>query len=183
MHSIKTKRLVLRPWQEEDLEPFSKLNTDARVMEFFPSILSRQESDQFAKRLAMKLKEQGWGVFAVSVPGISEFIGYIGLAKVSFEAHFTPAVEINWRLDYDFWGQGYATEGARACLELGFETLNLTEIVSMTAIQNTRSQRVMEKIGMHNDPKENFDHPKLADHWLTKHVLYRIKKEEFRKLL
>lgn len=175
---IKTKRLILRPWREEDLEPFANLNADARVMEHFPSILTREESDQMAMRIKAKIEEQGWGLWAVSVPGISEFIGFIGLNAATFEAPFTPAVEVGWRLAFDYWGQGYATEGAKACLIFGFETLNLKEIVSFTAVENMRSRAVMERIGMHHDPKDDFDHPKLAEgHRLRRHVLYKILKE------
>ena len=180
---IKTERLVLRPWQQEDLELFAQLNSDARVMEYFPSTLNREESDNLAERISTKLEEQGWGLWAVSVPGIAEFIGFIGLSEPSFNAHFTPTVEVGWRLAYDFWGRGYATEGAIACLRYGFEKLNLNEIVSFTAIQNMRSRRIMEKIGLHHNPKDDFDHPKLQEgHLLRKHVLYRLSLDEWKKL-
>ncbi|MCE2982841.1 MAG: GNAT family N-acetyltransferase [Parachlamydia sp.] len=180
---IKTERLVLRPWQQEDLELFAQLNSDARVMEYFPSTLNREESDNLAERISTKLEEQGWGLWAVSVPDIAEFIGFIGLAEPSFKAHSTPAVEVGWRLAYDFWGRGYATEGAVACLRHGFEKLNLNEIVSFTSIQNIRSRRIMEKIGLHHDPKDDFDHPKLQEgHPLRKHVLYRLYRDEWKKL-
>jgi 3-dehydroquinate dehydratase/shikimate dehydrogenase len=177
---IKTNRLILRPWQEADLEPFAKLNADSRVMECFPSVLSRQESDDLARRIMAKHEEQGWGLWAVAVSGAANFIGFIGLAKPTFEAHFTPAVEIGWRLAFDHWGYGYAAEGAKAVLSYGFETLDLPEIVSFTAIQNMRSRRVMEKIGMHHDAKDDFDHPKLAEgHLLKRHVLYRLNKKDY----
>lgn len=137
---------------------------------------------QLEDDLVTKLEEQGWGLWAVSIPGVAEFIGFIGLAEPSFNAHFTPAIEVGWRLAYDFWGHGYATEGAIACLRYGFEKLSLNEIVSFTAIQNMRSRRIMEKIGLHHDPKDDFDHPKLSeDHWLKKHVLYRLKANEWKK--
>ncbi|HEY4832552.1 MAG TPA: GNAT family N-acetyltransferase [Waddliaceae bacterium] len=178
---IKTERLILRPWQQEDLELFAQLNSDARVMEYFPSTLNKQESDNLAERISTKLEEQGWGLWAVSIPSIAEFIGFIGLAEPSFNAHFTPAVEVGWRLAYDFWGHGYATEGAIACLRYGFEKLNLNEIVSFTAIQNMRSRRIMEKISLHHDPKDDFDHPKLQEgHPLRKHVLYRLYLDEWK---
>jgi 3-dehydroquinate dehydratase/shikimate dehydrogenase len=180
MTTLTTKRLVLRPWKEADLEPFAKLNADPRVMEYFPSVLSCKESDELAQRISSKLEEQGWGLWAVSVPGVADFIGFVGLARPSFEAHFTPAVEVGWRLAFEYWGRGYATEGAKAALTYGFKTLKLPEIVSFTALQNTRSRRIMEKIGMHRDPKDDFDHPKLPEgHPLRRHVLYRLKKIEF----
>jgi 3-dehydroquinate dehydratase / shikimate dehydrogenase len=180
MMEIKTERLILRPWKETDLEPFARLNADPRVMEYFPSTLSREESDLLAKRISAKIKEQRWGLWAVSIPNQEEFIGFIGLAQVNFEAPFTPAVEIGWRLAYDFWGKGYAPEGARAALNYGFNTLNLDEIVSFTAVANERSRKVMEKIGMHHSSEEDFDHPKIApgSQW-RRHVLYKIQRTEF----
>ncbi len=182
--TIKTERLILRPWRSEDLEPFAQLNADPRVMEYFPSTLSKEESDQMAKRMRARIEERGWGLWAVSVPGIAEFIGFIGLNDVdaNFEAPFTPAIEIGWRLAYDYWGRGYAIEGAIACLRYGFEKLNLEEIVSFTAIQNRRSRSVMEKIGMHHNPKDDFDNPKLPEgHPLRHHVLYRLNTNEWKQ--
>src|SRR5262245_3596294 len=135
---IKTKRLVLRSWHQEDFPSFAKLNSDPKVMEYFPAPLSRQESDAFAAAIIANMNHQGWGLWAVSVPGVAAFIGYIGLAKPTFEAHFTPAIEIGWRLAHEFWGQGYATEGALVALKYGFETLDLKEIVSFTTVANKR---------------------------------------------
>lgn len=178
-----TDRLILRSWKEEDLESFAKLNADPRVMECYPSILSREESDQMVKRLQAKIDENGWGLWAVSAPGIADLIGYIGLNAVdkSFPSYFNTAVEIGWRLAYEYWGRGFATEGAKASLKYGFEVLKLEEIVSFTAVQNKRSRAVMERIGMHRDPEEDFDHPKLPEgHRLRRHVLYRIKRIEWR---
>lgn len=180
--TIKTERLILRPWQENDFEQFARLNADPRVMEFFPWLLSQEESNQLAKRICTAMKQQGWGLWAVSIPGIADFIGYIGLAPVNFVADFTPAVEVGWRLAYEFWDKGYATEGAKAAIKYGFETLNLKEIVSFTATKNKRSRNVMEKIGMHHSQKDDFDHPKLAEgHPLRKHVLYRIEANEWQR--
>lgn len=179
---IKTKRLVLREWKEEDLEPFALMNGDPRVMEFFPATLSRKESDDLARRIMAKMRGQSWGLWAASVIGGANFIGFIGLAKPEFEAHFTPAVEIGWRLDTNHWGKGYATEGAKAVLTYGFQTLLLDEIVSFTPVQNMRSRRVMEKIGMHHNPQDEFDHPKLPEnHPLRRHVLYRLTKTNWRE--
>ena len=175
MSSIKTKRLILRPWKETDLESFARLNADPRVMEYFPSVLTREESDALARRISEHIQKYGWGLWAVSLIEADEFIGFIGLHSVRFQTAFTPAVEVGWRLAYDHWGKGYATEGAKAALHYGFECLNLKEMVSFTAAQNLRSQRVMEKIGMHHDPKDDFDHPELSvGHPLRRHVLYRI---------
>lgn len=182
--TIHTKRLILRPWKEEDWEPFARMNADPRVMEYFPSTLSRQESDTLAKRLSDYVVENGWGLWAVSIPDVAEFIGFIGLSKPSFDAHFTPAIEVGWRLAYEYWGKGYATEGALAALQYGFEALQLKEIVSFTAQMNDRSRNVMKKIGMHHDPVDDFDHPRLSkEHLLCRHVLYRIKMNEWQAKL
>lgn len=182
---IQTERLILRQWCDQDLEPFAALNADPQVMEYFPATLSRQESDQMMKRMQTKIQERGWGWWAVSLLENGKFIGFIGMNDVdqsTFPAHFAPAVEVGWRLAYSYWGKGYATEGALACLKYGFEILNLEEIVAFTAVQNMRSRAVMERIGMHRDPKDDFDHPKLSEgHWLTRHVLYRLKVEKWQK--
>jgi len=185
MTILKTKRLILRPWREEDLEPFAQLNADSRVLEYFPSVLTHEESNNLALRLKVTLEKNGWGLWAAVLLETDEFIGFIGLnkwTKSSLPTHFTPAVEIGWRLGFEYWGKGYATEGAIACLGYGFETLSLDEIVSFTAVQNMRSRRIMEKIGMHHDPKDDFDHPKLPEgHWLRRHVLYRIEADKWEK--
>jgi 3-dehydroquinate dehydratase/shikimate dehydrogenase len=175
---IKSERLILRPWRKEDLEPFTQLNADPRVMQYFPSTLNPEESHQLFKRINAKIDERGWGFWAVSLKENDTFIGMIGLNdldKSNFPVHFTPAVEVGWRLAYDYWNKGYATEGATACLKYGFETLKLDEIVAFTAVKNLRSRAVMEKIGMHHDPKDDFEHPKIPEgHSLRRHVLYRI---------
>ncbi|MFZ4100260.1 MAG: GNAT family N-acetyltransferase [Chlamydiia bacterium] len=185
MTTLTTERLILRPWKEADLEPFAELNADPRVMEYFPSVLSREESIQMAHRMQSKIEERGWGWWAVSAPGVAEFIGFIGLNnvdKATLPAHFTPAIEIGWRLAFEHWGKGYATEGAKAALKYGFETLKLNEIVSFTAMQNMRSRHIMEKIGMHYDPKDDFDYPKLSDdHRLKRLVLYRLEQSEWER--
>lgn len=174
--TINTQRLVLRPWQEEDIEPLARLNADPRVMEFLLGTLTREESMGRLKCYQQHIKEHGWGLWAVSIPNTSNFIGWIGLWPISFDAHFTPAIEVGWRLLPEFWGQGYATEGARASIQYGFDTLKLDEIVSITVPANLRSRRVMAKLGMHHDPKDDFDHPKVPDgHPLKRHVLYRCK--------
>jgi 3-dehydroquinate dehydratase/shikimate dehydrogenase len=176
--TIKTKRLILRPWKEEDSEPFAALNADPRVMEYFPSTLSKEKSDHSISLMSGHIEKCGWGFWAASLIKTDEFIGFIGLEDVHFKAPFTPAVEIGWRLAFKHWGKGYATEGAKAALLYGFETLNLSEIVSFTAVQNMRSRAVMERIGMHHDSKDDFDHPKLPkEHKLSRHVLYRLKQQ------
>lgn len=172
---IRTDRLLLRRWTPEDRAPFAAMNADPRVMEHFPALLSREESDALASRIEAHFEQHGFGLWAVQIVDAAPFAGFIGLSIPRFEAHFTPCVEIGWRLAADCWGQGYATEGARAALAIGFESLRLDEIVSFTAVGNLRSRRVMEKIGMMNDPGGEFDHPVLPPgHRLRRHVLYRI---------
>lgn len=180
MTILTTKRLILRPWQEKDIAAFAKMNADPRVMEFFPAVKSFNESAEEYARIVDNFSRHGWGLWAAEVPGVADFIGFIGLHYTSFPAHFTPCVEIGWRLDYDHWGKGYATEGATACLKTGFEEHKLDEIVSFTATTNLRSQAVMQKIGMHRAPADDFDHPKLAvGHPLCRHVLYRMNKHDW----
>jgi RimJ/RimL family protein N-acetyltransferase len=153
---------------------FAELNADPRVREYFPGILTSDESNASAKLFAEHIEKFGFGFWAVSLIETGEFIGFIGLQNVTFEAPFTPAVEIGWRLAHKHWGKGYATEGAKAALSYGFEQLKLAEIVSFTPVQNSRSRHVMEKIGMTYDSKDDFEHPKLPDgHPLKTHVLYR----------
>jgi RimJ/RimL family protein N-acetyltransferase len=171
---LETERLLLRQWREEDLEPFAALNADSEVMRHFPSTEDRERSEAVAKAVMSAIEEQGWGFWAVEVGDGPPFIGFVGLAQTDFEAHFTPAVEVGWRLGREHWGMGYATEGARAAVEFGFEELDLTEIVSMTIPDNVRSRRVMEKLGMTHDPADDFDHPRLPDWPLRRHVLYRL---------
>lgn len=175
---IETPRLRLRSWVAADRKPFALLNADAQVMEHFPSPLSRVESDALADRIQAQLEAHGWGLWAVEIPGVTPFAGFIGLSTPRFDAPFTPCVEVGWRLARTFWGSGYASEGAAAAIRFGFRTLELTEIVSFTAAVNTRSIRVMERIGMRRDPADDFEHPDLpAGHRLREHVLYRTTRE------
>lgn len=172
---IRCERLLLRAWRDDDLEPFAAMNRDPRVMEFFPSTLSREESDDVAERVRSHFDERGFGFWAVEAPAVAPFIGFIGLGVPSFEAHFTPSVEVGWRLAYQHWGRGYATEGARAALAFAFAELGLGEVVSFTPTLNLRSRRVMEKLGMRRSVSDDFDHPRLpTGHPLRRHVLYRI---------
>jgi RimJ/RimL family protein N-acetyltransferase len=170
---LRTERLVLRGWQPSDRAAFARLNADRRVMEFFPSVLSREESEAAADRVERHFTEHGFGLWAVELPDVAPFIGFVGLHVPRFSAHFTPCVEIGWRLDPAHWGCGYATEGARAALAHGFELLKLDEIVAMTVPANRRSRAVMERLGMVRDPADDFDHP-LVSGALQRHVLYRI---------
>ena len=165
---IRTERLVLRQWREEDKEPFAALNADPVVMEHFPSTMTREESDAFVERCAAAIASRGWGFWAVEAEGT--FIGFVGLN----EPGFMPGVEIGWRLARDAWGRGYATEAARAVLAFAFDELGLAEVISFTTVENRRSRRVMERIGMTHDPDGDFDHPRVTDERIRPHVLYRL---------
>lgn len=174
-----TSRLRLRPWRDEDMAPFAELNADPMVMEFFPKTLDRGESDAMVARIRDHFDRHGFGLWAVEVAGAADFIGFVGLAVPRFEAHFTPCVEIGWRLARKYWGQGYATEAARAALEFGFRDLVLEEIVSFTTTANLRSRAVMERIGMTHSAADDFDHPAIPDgHPLRRHVLYRARRAD-----
>ncbi len=175
--SLRTARLLLRDWREADLDPFAAMNADPEVMEFFPRPLERAESEAAVARIREHLASQGFGLWAVEVPGVAGFIGFVGLAIPRFEAPFTPCVEIGWRLARAYWGRGYATEAALAALDHGFRERGLDEIVSFTAVENRRSRAVMERIGMTRSPDDDFDHPALPEgHPLRRHVLYRVRR-------
>ncbi len=176
-----TGRLILRRWLASDREPFARLNADPRVMEFFPAVLSREESDRIvADRIQPHFERHGFGFCAAELRETGAFIGFIGLAVPSFTAHFTPCVEIGWRLAADYWGRGLATEGAREMVRYAFDVLALEAIVALTVPANLRSRRVMEKLGMTRDPSEDFDYPELpAGHPLRRHVLYRLRRQDW----
>jgi ribosomal-protein-alanine N-acetyltransferase len=172
---ITTERLMLRPWRDDDLERFAALNADPRVREFFPAVQTYQESADSMRFILDHWQRRGFGLWAVEVIGGAPFIGFIGLSVPSFHAPFMPCVELGYRLAFAQWGHGYATEGARAALDFGFRVVGLTEVVAMTATNNERSRRVMERLGMSHDPADDFDHPQIPDgHPLCRHVLYRI---------
>ena len=177
---FRTERLLLRRWRPADREAFAALNADPVVMKHFPATLRREESDRVADRIAETFQDRGFGLWAVEVPGEAEFIGFVGLSVPRYHTRFTPCVEIGWRLAAAWWGRGYASEAALGALRQGFEKVGLAEIVSFTAVINTRSRRVMERIGMTYSPEEDFDHPMVAEgHPLCRHVLYRLTREEF----
>ncbi|NVK33573.1 MAG: GNAT family N-acetyltransferase [Rhodobacteraceae bacterium] len=174
---LETDRLILRPWRDEDLAPFAEMNADPMVMEYFPSTLTRTQSDDLVSRAQTKFLNDGFCFQPAEEKDTGSFIGFVGLSVPSFPSPvpFQPCVEIGWRLDKKFWGRGYASEAALCWLGFGFETLGLSEIVSFTAEQNRRSQRVMERIGMRRTVDDDFLHPALPDqHPLQRHVLYRL---------
>lgn len=173
---VQTDRLLLRRWRESDREPFRALNTDPRVMEYFPALLTAEEADHSMIRIERHFEEHGFGLYAAELRETREFLGYLGLSIPGFDAPFMPAVEIGWRLAFPFWGRGLATEGACGLVRHAFNNLGLSSLVSFTVPANLRSRRVMEKIGMVRDEGGDFDHPNLPHgHPLRSHVLYRIR--------
>jgi RimJ/RimL family protein N-acetyltransferase len=170
---LRTERLLLRRWVAADRSTFASLNADRGVMEHLPGVLGPEESNALVDRIERHFDEHGFGLWAVEIPGVAFFAGFVGLAIPGFQAHFTPCVEVGWRLAVDHWGQGYATEAGRSVVAFGFERLNLKEIVSFTVPQNYRSRRVMERIGMVHNSVDDFDHPDAPER-LRRHVLYRI---------
>ena len=177
---LRGARVLLRPWRTADREPFAAINADPLVMKHFPTPLSRYDSDALADRIQTHFDQYGFGPWVLDIPGVSECAGFVGLLNVSFDAHFTPAVEIGWRLASSAWGQGYATEAAACALRYGFHALALPEIVSFTAPANLNSLAVMRRLGMQCDIREDFLHPRLpAEHPLCLHHLYRIRREQW----
>lgn len=179
---IETKRLVLRGMRDSDLAPFAAMNADARVMEYFPSPMTNDESDAMVCRIDEHFAVHGHSFWMVEAPAVADFIGIAGLLVPAFAAHFTPSVEIGWRFAHAYWGNGYATEAARTLLEFGFNRAGLDEIVSFTVPANERSRRVMARIGMTHDPADDFDHPTLLDgDPLRRHVLYRLDRDAWQR--
>jgi RimJ/RimL family protein N-acetyltransferase len=180
---LDTARLRLRQWRDEDLAPFARLNADAEVMRHFPARLSREASDAMANRIRGKIAERGWGLWAVEERASGDFIGFIGLQPPTAQLPCSPCIEIGWRLARAAWGKGYATEGARASLRAGFESIGLDEIVAFTALGNRRSRAVMERLGMLEDAKGAFDHPSVPEGSpLRAHCLYRLRRERWARL-
>ena len=174
---LATARVWLRRWRAEDRVPFAQMNADPDVMRYFPALLSRDESDALIDEFNAHFDRYGYGIWALEIPGVCPFAGFAGLKHVSFDAAFTPAIEIGWRMRRDLWGQGYATEAAEAILAHGWDGLALDEIISFTTRDNQRSQALMQRIGMVHDPDGDFHHPALpAHHRQAPHVLYRARK-------
>lgn len=176
---IRTERLLLRRWRDDDRPPFAAMNQDPAVMEHFPGLTSPEDSNAFVDRIEAHFDAHGWGLWAIEVPGIAPFVGFTGLWPAD-SVFGEPTVEIGWRLARDHWGHGYVTEAAQAALRFGFAELGLEEIVSFTVPQNERSLRVMERIGLIHDPSRDFDHPRVNPvryPHLVRHVLYRLDRE------
>lgn len=171
---LTTDRLILRPWKVEDYEPFARMTADPEVMKYFPSCLSKAESDFQAKRLQTLIETNGWGFWAVELKNTAEFIGFVGLHRQENAIPNAPFIEIGWRLAKTHWRQGYATEAAKKALDFGFKHLAANAIYAFTPLTNIPSQKVMQKLGMANT-QQDFDHPKVAtNHPLARHCLYKI---------
>jgi ribosomal-protein-alanine N-acetyltransferase len=177
--TIPTARLLLRPWRDDDLAAFAAMNADPRVMQFFPKLLTRAESDAAVERHRRHFERHGYGIWAVEAPGVAPFVGRVGLAVFEADVPFAPCVEVGWRLAFEHWGRGYATEAARAAVAFAFGAPGLSEVVSFTVPANARSRAVMERLGMTRDPADDFDHLDIAQgHPLRRHVLYRLRRPE-----
>jgi RimJ/RimL family protein N-acetyltransferase len=177
--SLRSPRLLLRLWCEEDLDRFAGLSADPAVMQYLMPLPDRAASDAAAQRYREHFARHGFGFWAVELPGACPFIGFVGLLYVPYEAHFTPAVEVAWRLDSRYWGRGYASEAASAALDDGFERLGLAEIVAVTVPANRRSRAVMERLGMRRTAADDFASPRVPDgHPLKRHVLYRLQRRD-----
>src|SRR5271165_210026 len=172
--SLRTERLLLRPWRDDDLAEFAAMSADPAVMEFLRPFPDLAACEAWAMRARAHWDLHGFGPWVVEVPGETAFIGVVGLATIAYAAHFTPAVEVAWRLMRPYWGRGYATEAAQAALARGFGQLGLEQIVAVTVPANHRSRRVMERLGIVRDPADDFDHPNLPEGPLRRHVLYRM---------
>ncbi len=178
---LKTDRLLLRQWTEDDFLPFAEMCCDKEVMAHFPKLQTRDESYEMGKKILSLINERGWGFWAVEIPNQYKFIGFVGLHTPKDSMPFSPCVEIGWRLSKEHWNKGYATEAAEAVLEYAFNTLDLEEVVSFTTLANERSKAVMKKIGM-CDSNQNFMHPDVEDfHPQREHVLYKITKSAWQK--
>lgn len=179
--ALATDRLILRRWREADRAPFRAINADPRGMEHFPGVLTASESDASYERIRRHFERHAFGLWAAELRESELFLGFVGLSVPPFQAHFMPAVEIGWRLRSDYWNRGLATEGAREAIRYAFEDLDLSALVSFTVPANLGSRRVMEKLGMTHDERDDFDHPLLpAGHRLRRHVLYRLDRATWR---
>ena len=177
---VKTERLILRQWRADDRPLFAAINADPQVMEYFPSTLTRAQSDALVDRIINGINVSGWGFWAAERIDTAEFIGFVGINYSADGLPFAPCVDIGWRLGRQHWGQGFATEAAHGAMAYAFTHANLDRLVSMTPLANTASERVMQKLGMIKQQK-TFLHPKVAQgHLLQEHVLYDLNRDQWR---
>ncbi len=182
MSRLSTGRLLLRPLAPSDVDALAAMNADSRVMQYLPGVLSREESEAMVERIAAHWERHGFGAWALEAPGSASFVGLAGLGVPTAVLPCGPCIEILWRLAFEHWGRGYATEAARAILEFGFRQLRIEEIVSFTVPANARSRAVMERLGMSHSERDDFDHPGLPDdHPLRRHVLYRLARSRWER--
>ena len=180
MTPIRTGRLILRNWEERDRELFRRINSDDRVMEFFDFRRDRAAADAVMDRMREEIARDGYGWTAAEIAATGECIGFIGLHQVEVPGLAAAGTyEIGWRLAPEFWSKGFASEGAGALLAFGFDQLSLNEIISFAVWSNVRSTAVMERLGMHRDPSADFDHPRVLDPHLKRHLLYRLKRDDW----
>jgi RimJ/RimL family protein N-acetyltransferase len=174
---IRSARLLLRPWQPEDFAAYAALNADPRVRRYFPTVLTREESDAELAVFQQRFANEGFGMLAAELLETKKFIGILGLQTMPYAIAGLPqpAVEIGWRLAPEFWGMGLATEGAQAVIDYAFHQLKLPSVVAVTTVTNQPSRRVMERLGMHHRPELNFEHPKVPQgNAFGPHVLYEL---------
>ena len=173
----------MRRWRNTDIVPFADLNANQLVMEFFVDTLSTEQTITMVQKIEEEFENKSFGLWAAELKSTGKFIGFVGLHEPKFEAHFMPCVEIGWRLAREYWGKGLALEAAKEVIKDGFARLDLAEIVSFTASINTRSIRVMERLGMKKNPQDDFLHPSITDgHILSPHVLYRLSKGDLHSI-
>ena len=175
---LTTKRLILRSWRPDDLDHLASMNVDDEVMRYFPDRPDHEKSARMLTRIMATMERHGFGFWALERLEDNGFVGFAGLLCPAFHTHFTPCIEVGWRLKRSSWGQGYATEAGQASLDFAFDRLGIDEVVSMAVVDNLPSRRVMERLGMTRRPEDDFSHPKLPfDHPLRPHVLYRLNRQ------
>lgn len=178
---LRTPRVLLRQWKDSDHDAWAAMNADPQVRRYFPAVLNRAEAQAEADRIHSAIAQRGWGLWALEIPGVHAFAGFVGLNLPGYEAPWMPAVEIGWRLAPAAWHQGYATEAAMATLDFAFTQLELPQVVAMSVPTNTPSHKVMERIGLVRDPDADFDHPRVPVDWpLKRHILHRISPQQWR---
>ncbi|MEO7105441.1 MAG: GNAT family N-acetyltransferase [Rhodoferax sp.] len=179
---LRTPRVLLRQWKDSDIDAWAAMNADPEVRRYFPSVLSRADAQGEADRIRASIAQRGWGMWALEVPGVHPFAGFVGLNLPGYEAPWMPAVEIGWRLAPAAWHKGYATEGAAAALHFAFTQLRLPQVVAMSVPTNGPSHSVMERIGMVRDEAADFDHPRVPDGSpLKRHILHRVTSEQWHR--
>ena len=180
---MKTERLLLRQWSNEDLVGMARINADPKVMKYYPKLLSRQESNAAVEKFKSLISNNGWGFWAVESTRDQSFIGLVGLHKPTYKLPFGPCVEIGWRLARSSWGRGYATEAGRECLNFAFAQLELSEVYAFTSVANMKSRAVMERLDMENI-QANFEHPSVPhNNPLREHVVYKIESQNWRLII